>query len=294
MKRMLLIGNTGQVGWELERTLAPLGQVVSIDYPAIDLADTPAVRQLIRQVNPDVIVNAAAYTAVDRAEREPELARAINGTAPGVLAEIAQELDAAFIHYSTDYVFAGDKGAAYVESDPPNPINEYGRSKLVGELAVQEAGGAYLVLRTSWVYSTRRDSFVTKVLAWSRKNPVLRVVTDQTSSPTWCRMLAEATAQVLAMGGAEIASWLAERRGIYHLAGAGSASRFAWAQAILAMDPHADQQVTHEMQPALSREFPTPATRPVNSALNCNLFSSTFGIHLPHWKEALRLAMDSG
>ncbi|MBU0512321.1 MAG: dTDP-4-dehydrorhamnose reductase, partial [Chloroflexi bacterium] len=217
--RILLIGKTGQLGWELRRTLAPLGEVVAVDYPEINLADEKNVRDWVRRTQPQVIINAAAYTAVDKAESEPELAMAINGTAPSVLAEEARSLGGALLHYSTDYVFDGTKGEAYIESDVPNPLSVYGLSKLAGDQNVQQIDGAYLIFRTAWVYSLRQGGFVQKVLGWARENETLRIVGDQVGSPTWARMLAEVTAQVLAMGGANLAGWVAERRGLYHLGG---------------------------------------------------------------------------
>ena len=287
--RILLIGNTGQLGWELQRTLAPLGEVEAFDYPSVDLLNVESTRQLVRQCQPDLIVNAAAYTAVDRAEAEPDLAHAVNAIAPGVLAEEALHLGAALIHYSTDYVFDGLKAAPYVESDSPNPLSVYGRTKLEGELEVQQAGGAYIILRTSWVYSLRGDSFVNKVLRWSRSEPLLKLVADQVSSPTWARMLAEVTALVLAKG----SDLIRERTGLYHLAGGGYASRFEWAQEILKLDPNRDQQAVKHLLPAATRDFPTPAQRPLFSALDCSHFENTFGLCLPAWKDSLSMGMES-
>jgi dTDP-4-dehydrorhamnose reductase len=292
--RILLFGLYGQLGWELQRTLAPLGEVTALDYPEINLADELQTRQAIRRYRPQVIVNATAYTAVDKAEREAVLAQAINTRAPGLMAEESKAIGAALIHYSTDYVFDGSKGSPYSEEDSPNPLGEYGRSKLGGERAIQQVGGAYLILRTAWVYSLRRDSFVTKVLQWSRQQPSLRVVDDQVSNPTWARMLAEVTALLLGMGRGDFVSWLGERAGLYHLAGDGYASRFEWARAILQCDPRSEEQVTTELLPSRTAEFPTPAQRPLFSAMNCERFTQTFGLHLPPWEEALRMAMETG
>jgi dTDP-4-dehydrorhamnose reductase len=289
--RILLLGKNGQIGWELQRTLASLGRVSALDTPAIDLTDEQATRALIRKARPQVIVNAAAYTAVDRAESEAELAYAVNAAAVGVLAEEALKLDAALIHYSTDYVFDGRKTTPYSENDPPNPINVYGKSKLSGEQAIQQAGGAFLILRTSWVYSLRKDSFVSKVLAWAQQPGPMRVVTDQVSCPTWCRMLAEVTAQLLAMGGKDPDGWLRERKGLYHLAGSGRASRFEWARAILRRDPNPEKQKFTEILPALTADFLTAAKRPLFSVLDCSRFSATFGLRLPAWEDALALAL---
>jgi len=290
--RILLLGKNGQLGWELHRCLAVLGTVTALDYPEIDLTTPDQISKLIRDVQPEVILNATAYTAVDRAETEPEIAQAVNSNAPGWLAEIAQTQPAALIHYSTDYVFDGTANRPYVETDPPHPLNEYGRSKLAGETAIQQIDGAYLILRTSWVYSLRRDSFVTKVLGWSRKQRVLRVVADQISNPTWARMLAQSTAQVLMMGNRQIVDWIGERKGIYHLAGMGHTSRMDWARAILKYDPDPEDNLVEEIQPAVTDEFPTPARRPLFSALDCSRFSETFGFQLPAWEHALKLAME--
>lgn len=289
--RILLIGKNGQVGWELQRTLAPLGEVIAVDYPDINLADEKNTREWVRRIEPQVLINAAAYTAVDKAESEPDLAMSINGTAPGVLAEEAQSLGAALIHYSTDYVFDGTKGDAYIESDVPNPINVYGMSKLAGDQNVQQVDTTYLILRTTWVYSMRQGGFVRKVLEWARKNPELRIVGDQVGSPTWARALAEVTAQVLAMGRGDLLGWLIERKGLYHLGGWGSVTRLDWARKILELDQHPEEQIIQNIRAAFTSEFLTPATRPLYSPIDCTLFADTFGICLPDWKDALRMAM---
>jgi dTDP-4-dehydrorhamnose reductase len=291
--RILLLGKIGQLGWELQRALAPLGPLTALDYPEIDLRHPESLSPRLEAARPQVIINATAYTAVDRAESEVEIARAINALAPGWLAQKAAEMGAAFLHYSTDYVFDGRLGRPYLETDAPHPLNVYGQSKLEGEQRVQASGEAYLILRTSWVYSVRRDSFVTKVLDWARKNRILNLVTDQVSNPTWARMLAEITAQLLAMGGQNVVSWLNERSGLYHLAGSGYASRMEWAQEILRLDPHPEEQSVEEMRPAQTTDFPSPAQRPLFSALNCEKFTDTFGLRLPDWKLALRLAMEA-
>jgi len=292
--KILLLGNTGQLGWELQRTLAPLGEVIGLDYPAINLAQPESIQKVIQQNQPQIIINATAYTAVDRAESEPDLAKAINATAPGILAEAAAQLGSSLIHYSTDYVFDGSKGSPYLETDAPNPLGIYGSSKLAGEQAIRGISGAYLILRTSWVYSMRRPSFVTKVLEWSRQQPVLRMVTDQVANPTSARMLAEITALLLAKAAPDTIHWIAERAGVYHLAGSGIASRMEWAQAILEMDPKPNERLAQKIEPALTADFPTPAQRPLYSALNCTLFEQTFGLRLPDWQTALKLTLDQG
>ncbi len=281
------------MGWELHRSLQPLGQVVALDAPEIDVSDRSAVQRLVQELRPAVILNATAYTAVDRAESEPELALRVNGRAPGYLAQAAESIKAALIHISTDYVFDGEKGTPYVETDAPHPLGVYGQSKLAGEQAIAQVDGAYLVLRTSWLYSLRRDSFVTKVLSWSRQQTSLRVVSDQVGNPTWARPFAETISQVLAMGGRDLYGWIRERKGVYHLAGDGYASRLEWAEAILNCDPQPQDQLVREILPALTAEFPTPAQRPLFSALDCGHFSATFGLRLPPWQTALQLAMES-
>lgn len=291
MMRILLLGKFGQLGWELQRCLGSLGKITAVDYPEIDLSHPEQVPPLVRQVKPEVIVNASAYTAVDRAESEPELAHAINAITPGVLAEEARAQGAALIHYSTDYVFDGSQRRPYLESDSPNPLSVYGQSKLEGERAVQHVGGAYLIFRTSWVYSLRRDSFVTKVLSWSRQQKTLRVVDDQVSNPTWARMLAEVTAQLLAKAGVRPVEWVSQYCGLYHLAGSGYTSRLDWARAILEADPHKEEQLTQEILPAHTADFPTLAQRPLFSALDCQRFTDIFNLSLPDWREALALAM---
>lgn len=264
-----------------------------MDFPEIDLVDSEGVRSIVRRVRPLMIVNAAAYTAVDKAENETQLAMAINGVAPGILAEEAHALGSVLIHYSTDYVFDGRAGRPYLEGDSPSPLNVYGHSKLAGEQAIQQVGGSYLVFRTSWVYSLRQGGFVNKVLEWARRPNELKIVSDQVSNPTWCRMLAEVTSQVIAQGMHAGPGWFGERQGIYHLAGSGYASRLDWARAILENDPRREEQLTAHLLPAATAEFPTPAVRPLFSALNCDRFSRVFSLRLPDWEIALRLAMET-
>jgi len=293
MTRILLLGKFGQLGWELHRSLAPLGDIVAVDYPEINLLELESLISLISRMHPQIIVNATAYTAVDQAEDEPEIAEAINAIAPGKLAELAKEYQAALIHYSTDYVFDGSRGSPYLESDPPNPLGTYGSSKLGGEKAIQEVDPAYFIFRTSWVYSLRRDSFVTKVLSWARSQSELRIVDDQVSNPTWCRTLAGATALVLAKAGKDPTAWINERRGLYHLAGDGFASRLDWAKLILDYDPKREEQIAFHIGPAKTSDYPTPAKRPLFSALDCEKFADTFSLRLPTWQVALELAMAS-
>lgn len=292
MKKILQFGTKGQVGWELLRTCAPLGEIVALDYPDVDLSDSGGLRELVRNVKPDIIVNAAAYTNVDKAENEPELARAINATGPAVLAEEAKKINAVLVHYSTDYVFDGAKGSPYVETDATNPLNMYGQTKLEGEQAIAASGCANLVLRTSWVYSMRQGGFVTKVLQWARTQEVMRVVDDQISSPTSARMLAEVTALILGQGREDVFGYLSENGGLYHCAGGGSCSRYEWAKAILEYDPRKEEQVVKELLPAKSTDFAVPANRPMVSVLECDNLFGTFRLRQPTWEECLRITTE--
>ena len=291
MKKILQIGTNGQVGWELLRTCAPLGEVVALDYPDVDLSDSAGLRELVRSVKPDIIINAAAYTNVDIAESEPELARAINATGPGVLAEEARKINSVLVHYSTDYVFDGTKGSPYVETDIPNPLSVYGQTKLESEQAIAASGCVNLVLRTSWVYSMRQGGFVTKVLQWARTQEVMRVVDDQISGPTSARMLAEITALILAQGRDDVYGYLSEKGGLYHCAGGGSCSRYEWAKAILELDPHKEEQVVKELLPAKSTDFAVPANRPMVSVLSCIHLQNEYVISITEWRHELIRAM---
>lgn len=288
---ILLFGKTGQLGWEAQRALACLGDVVVMDYPDVDFTRPESLPELVRKAEPQVIINAVAYTAVDKAETDARTADLVNAIAPGILAKTARELGAVFIHFSTDYVFDGSKGTPHVETDETKPLNQYGLSKLEGEKAVSAEGGSWLTFRTSWVYSNRRESFVGKVLEWSRKNSTLRVVDDQISNPTWARMLAEAAALLIARAGADPFQSLQEYSGTYHLAGSGSCSRFEWAQEILKLDPDPASRLAQEILPAKSTDFPTPAQRPLYSVLDCSKFERTFNLKLPDWRDALCMAM---
>ena len=289
--RFLLIGRNGQLGWELQRTCMTLGEVIATDYPEVDISQAAALRELIRSVKPDILLNPAAYTAVDKGESELDRARRVNSIAPGVMAEEMKKLGGALIHYSTDYVFDGEKGTLYTETDTPNPINAYGITKLEGEQAVHSTAGIALTFRTCWVYSLRAGGFVNKVLGWARQQEVMRIVDDQIGSPTWARMLAEATAHVIARGGDDPLAYLQQHSGLYHLAGTGAASRYEWAHEVIERDPKKEEQVVRQILPAKSTEFPNPAHRPVYSALDCSKFVKTFGIPLPDWKISVRLLM---
>ncbi|MBN2678470.1 MAG: dTDP-4-dehydrorhamnose reductase [Anaerolineaceae bacterium] len=286
--RILLFGKNGQLGWELQRTLACLGNISAYDFPEVDFTKPEYLRPIIDQIGPTLIINAAAYTDVDQAEREPEKAYLINATSVGVMAEEAHRRKIPLIHFSTDYVFDGAKGALYTEEDTPRPINVYGQSKLEGEKGITQAGGDYLIFRTSWVYSLRKGGFVNKVLEWSRQKKTLRVVDDQIANPTWARMLAEITAHII---GPDMGS-IRDHPGLYHLAGSGFTSRYNWAKSILELDSRRNEQVCEKLQPAKTSDFPTLAQRPLFSALDCQLFLNSFGTQLPDWEDALKLAME--
>ena len=287
----MLIGKGGQLGWELLRTCSPLGEIVALDYPEVNLADSTSLRELVWSIKPGIIVNAAAYTNVDQAECQLQLAHAINAAGPAILAEEAKKLNAVLVHFSTDYVFDGTKGSPYVETDQPNPINVYGQTKLEGENLIAASGCVNLVLRTSWVYSMRQGGFVTKVLKWAREQELLRVVDDQISSPTSARVLAEISALILAQGREDVVGYLSEKGGLYHCTGSGSCSRFEWAKAILDLDPQKEEQIVREIRPAKSSEFKTLAIRPRYSVLDGKKIQR-LGIQLEYWVNSLEKLME--
>ncbi len=285
---ILLTGVKGQVGWELQRSLASLGEVVAVDREDMDLADAAAIRTKVQEIAPRVIVNPAAYTAVDRAESEPERARLINAVAPGILAEAALRCGAILVHYSTDYVFDGSKDTAYLEDDAPHPLNVYGATKLAGEAAIRAAGVRHLILRTSWVYGLRGGNFLLTMQRLMRERTELKIVDDQIGAPTWSRLIAEATAQILAQclsparGADRPEPW-----GTYHLTCGGETSWYGFAAAIAELGGY-----TTRLTPIPSSDYPTPARRPTNSRLDNAKLARVFGLRLPHWREALKLCLD--
>lgn len=285
--RILLTGSNGQVGWELRRTLSTLGRVVAPSSQELNLADPDAIRRVVRQTSPQLIVNPAAYTAVDKAESETVQALAINGAAPGILAEEAKRLNAALIHYSTDYVFDGSLTRPYGESDPPNPLNSYGRSKLAGEQAIAASGCAHLIFRTSWVYGTRGRNFLLTMQKLLAERDVLNVVADQIGAPTWSRTIAEASAQILAQLRMDT-DRIADLSGIYNLTCAGQTSWHGFAVAIAA---HRGSRC--QVNAITTSDYPTPAARPLNSVLAHDKLTLTFGLHMPDWKHALDLCLQS-
>ncbi len=290
---ILITGSQGQVGWELVRALAPLGEVVALGHADLDLTDLAAVRERVRSIRPSVVVNAAAYTAVDRAEEEEALATRINGEAPGVLAEEAARCGTTLIHYSTDYVFDGRQSRPYTEADPVAPLNAYGRSKLAGEEAVAAVGGSHLILRTSWVYAGRGHNFPRTILRLAREREELRIVDDQIGAPTWARWIAEATAAILAAGRGDPAGYLGERAGRYHLTCGGATSWYGFARELLAVAAGGERRGTR-LIPIPSADYPTPAPRPANSCLDCTHLAEVFQIRLPPWEEGVRLCFAGG
>ena len=282
--KILLTGAGGQVGYELARSLQPLGLVTAVDRSGMDLSDLGQVREVIRSVKPGLIVNAAAYTAVDLAESEPGLARRINAEAPEVMAFEARKLGAAMVHYSTDYVFDGSKAGAYVETDTPNPLNVYGQTKLEGEQAVAGAGIDHLILRTSWVYGLRGKNFLLTMLRLAKERDELRVVCDQHGAPTWSRTVADTSAALLAMAREGGTDWWKQHGGLYHLGSGGETTWFGFTEEIIAL-----QELSCKLVPITSADYPLPARRPQNSKLDCSRLQAM--CMLPHWRDALALCL---
>jgi dTDP-4-dehydrorhamnose reductase len=288
-RTILITGVNGQVGFELARTLQGLGKVVAVDRAAMDLSDLDQVRAVVRKIQPTLIVNPAAYTAVDKAEEELDLAMRVNGEVPGVLAEEAKKLGAALVHYSTDYVFNGEKEGAYVEDDPTDPQNAYGRTKLAGEEAIAASGCAHLIFRTSWVYGTRGKNFLLTMLRLGAERDELSVVADQIGAPTWSKTIAALSANVLAQAVAPGQSdWWQAHSGVYHLTATGAASWHGFAQAIFELSGLAK---TPLVKPIPAASYPTPAKRPGNSRMSNDKLARTFGVEAPDWRDALQLCL---
>lgn len=280
--KILISGQHGQVSRELQTHLKGLGELVVLGREQLDLADPAQIRHQVQSIRPHLIINAAAHTAVDQAESEPDLAFAINATAPQVFAEQAQELGIPLIHYSTDYVFDGSKNAPYTEADAPNPLSVYGRSKRAGEQAISAVAGQHLILRTSWVYSTHGRNFLLTMQRMLQEKPHLRIVADQIGAPTWAATIARSTAQL-------IERWQAGRAGpwgVYHLSAGGETSWFGFAQAIAA-HLQAMGRPCASLEPIPTRDYPTPATRPLNSRLDCSRLQQQWGVSQPDWHSAL-------
>jgi dTDP-4-dehydrorhamnose reductase len=295
--KILLTGREGQVAWELRRTLSPLGEVVSLDRKSLlslDLADANSIIMAVETVQPNLIVNAAAYTAVDKAEQERDNAFAVNGTAPGILAEAALKIGAGLIHYSTDYVFPGDAQTSYREDDTTGPQGAYGASKLAGEQAILATGVSHYILRTAWVYGNRGGNFLRTMLRLMRERELLRVVNDQIGAPTWSRLIAETTALLIARSLDSNGRFApGERSGIYHLTCAGQVSWFDFAESIResGLGLGLLQETAARLEAIPSSEYPTPAKRPAFSVLSNQKLLDMFGLRMPDWREALALCL---
>jgi dTDP-4-dehydrorhamnose reductase len=286
--KILLLGKNGQVGWELQRSLAPLGELVALDRNILnglcgDLSDLDALRATIRTVKPDVIVNAAAYTAVDKAETEAELASRVNGLASQVMAQEAAILDAWLIHYSTDYVFNGDGLRPWEETDFVAPVNRYGASKLEGEVAITASGCRHLIFRTSWVYGARGNNFAKTMLRLAKDRESLSVIADQIGAPTGADLIADVTALAI-----QQVIQRPELSGLYHLAAAGEVSWHGYASHVIAFArSHGEQLCVKQISPIESAAYPTPARRPLNSRLNTQKLRQNFCLHLPDWQSGV-------
>lgn len=286
--KILLLGKNGQVGWELQRSLAPLGQLIALDRQTVgglcgDLIDLVALRSTIRRLAPDLIVNAAAYTLVDEAENEAELVNRVNGQACQVLADEAVTLGALLVHYSSDYVFSGQGSTPWRESDSVAPVNLYGASKLAGEQAIAASGCRYLIFRTSWVYSPRRKNFALTVLRLARERETLDVVADQFGAPTGADLIADITALAI-----QQALRLPKLSGLYHLAASGEVSWYGYARHVIDFAQlNGEQLVVRAINPIVSSAYPTPALRPLNSRLNTQKLRDNFSLHLPDWQSGV-------
>ena len=288
-EQILLIGKNGQLGFELQRSLATLGEVVAVGSAECNLADAAAIRELVRSVRPRIIVNAAAYTAVDKAEAETDLAMAVNAHAPGILGEEAARIGAWVIHYSTDYVFDGKADKPYVETDTPNPLGTYGRSKLAGEQALQAALDRHLILRTSWVLGAHGGNFAKTMLRLAAERTSLSVVSDQWGAPTSAILLADMTAQAIRQ--AHMDGEANFPFGLYHLTASGETNWCDYARFVIAAAQICGQPLKlgpADVQPISAVDYPLPAPRPANSRLDTEKFRHTFGLPLPHWEDGVR------
>ncbi len=290
--KILVLGKNGQVGGELQRALSPLGALAAPGRAEVDLSRIDQLRAALQQARPDIIVNAAAYTAVDKAESETERTQIINADAPGAMAEEAKKLGALFVHYSTDYVFDGEKASPYVEDDPTSPLSAYGKTKLAGEQAVRQSGAPYLIFRTSWVYAARGANFARTMLRLAGQRDSLRVVADQHGAPTSAELIADVTALALyrarQAGGESLC-------GLYHLAASGETSWHGYAGALIAGALRRGMPLKtgpDTIQPISTAEYPTPAKRPRNSRLSCAKLEKAFGLRLPHWEHHVNRLLD--
>ncbi|MEP7061403.1 MAG: dTDP-4-dehydrorhamnose reductase [Betaproteobacteria bacterium] len=285
--RILVTGAAGQLGFELAAALAPLGTIIALDRAQLDIADADAIIGAMRRHAPDIVLNAAAYTAVDQAERESALAQAVNATAPGIFAEEVKRTGALLVHFSTDYVFNGTQRAPYAEDAATHPRNVYGETKLAGERAIAQVGATALILRTSWVYGRRGRNFLLTIRRLAQERDELRIVDDQHGTPNWSRTLARASAELVAMG----TGALRERAGLYHLTSTGATTWCGFARAIVDDDALRETVSGARRRPRVvaiaTSDYPTPAARPANSVLDGGKFTRSFGITLPCWEQAL-------
>ncbi|MDR2875533.1 MAG: dTDP-4-dehydrorhamnose reductase [Methylobacillus sp.] len=290
---ILVLGSRGQVGWELSRSLLPLGHVIALSREQLDLADVSALCDAVQSARPALIVNAAAYTAVDKAESEVDAAIKANAVAPSILAEEAARIGALLIHYSTDYVFDGNSAKPYTETDATLPLGVYGRSKLAGEQAIAASGCDHLILRTSWVYGARGQNFMRTMLRLAQERETLRVVADQTGAPTWARWIADATAQIAFQAQQKRAAQMFAS-GLYHLTCSGATTWHGFADEIISgyRQLHPQTPLTaRKIEAITTAEYPTPARRPANSRLDCARIAADYGITCPDWKDALALCL---
>jgi dTDP-4-dehydrorhamnose reductase len=287
--KILLFGKNGQVGKALAPLLQPLGDVVSMGHEDVNVADSTQLRAVLALHKPDIVINTSAYTNVDQAEVEKDIAWKVNAEAPGIILGELNKWRGTLVHFSTDYVFDGAKRHPYVESDSLNPINEYGRSKLAGENRIRAIGGRYLILRTSWVYAEDSRNFVSNVVKWATTQDFLRIVDDQIGSPTWAGMLAEQTARLLLTR--IIPDFIEENTGVYHCAGKGAVSRYDLTRKLLSLIPSHIKVKASVVIPAKSSDFPTLASRPTYSALDCTKFEKAFDVNLPTWDLSLFQAL---
>ena len=292
--KILLLGKGGQVGWELQRSLAPLGELVALDFDSTDycgdFTNLAGLAGTVRAVKPDVIVNAGAHTAVDKAESEPDLVRTLNALAPGVLAKEAAVIGAWLVHYSTDYVFDGSGSTPWTETDRPAPLNVYGRTKLEGEQLIQASGCKHLIFRTSWVYGARGGNFAKTMLKLAQEREVLKVINDQIGAPTGAELLADVTAHAIRHVTAASAVASSNVSGTYHLVAKGQTSWFEYTKEVLALvnsTQIATKLVVKTVEPVPTSAFPTAAQRPLNSRLNTAKLEATFNLTLPHWKSGV-------
>jgi dTDP-4-dehydrorhamnose reductase len=289
MRPILLIGASGQVGQQLQRSLVGVAPIVCSSRNEVDLENNGSIRDYVIEINPSLIINAAAYTKVEAAEQDSDRAMQINGIAPGVMAEVAQKIDAGLIHYSTDYVFDGIVSRPYQEADRPNPLNVYGQTKLAGEEAVQVVGGNYWILRTSWVYGLQGQNFLLTMLRLAQQRETLQVVRDQIGSPTWSGTIAAVTAEMLRQRGLQI-----ERSGIYHLSCAGETSWYEFALAIFSQTADWGDRRLKRVLPILAMDYPSKVYRPAYSVLDITKLQRSFQIVLPHWRSALADCLADG